>query len=93
VFAGKMMFEMVTQSIDTDPEVEAKQVSLIRSSSVAERISRMRSLTQSAIQLSRRAIRRANPGLDPGELNLIFVSCHYGEKLAGLLREYLETGK
>jgi len=83
--------KMITQSPDTHPIIEELLVSLIRSSSIGKRISRVRSLTESTIQLSRRAIMRANPDLDKKELNIKFISYHYGEKLAGLLREYMET--
>ena len=82
---------MVTQSSDTNSKMEELQVSLIRNSSIAKRISRLRSLTRSTIWLSRRAIMRANPGLNEKELDLKFVSFHYGEKLANLLRKYMDN--
>ena len=82
---------MITQSLDTHPKIEELQISLIRSSSIAKRISIVCSLSESTIQLSRRAIMRANPHVDKKELDLKFISYHYGEKLAGLLREYLKT--
>ena len=81
---------MITQSADTNPKVEKFQISLIRQASIAKRIARMRSLSQTVIQLSRRAIMRANPGLSERELNLIFVSYHYGTELADRLRKYLD---
>ncbi len=82
---------MITQSRDTSPEVEEILVSLIRKLSVSERISRVRSLSKSTIKLSRRAIMRANPALNERDLNYKFVAYHYGEKLAGLLREYMRV--
>ena len=82
---------MKTQSPDTHPKIEELQISLIRNSSIAKRISKMRSLSESTIWLSRRAIMRANPNLTKKELDLKFVSYHYGEKLPGLLREYMDT--
>ena len=82
--------KMKTLSPDTRPETEEVWVSLIRGSSVARRISSVRSLSESTMQLSRRAIMRANPGLDERELSIKFVSYHYGEKLAELLREYMD---
>ena len=81
---------MITQSSDTHPRMEELQVLLIRSASTARRISSVRSLSESAIRLSRRAIKRANPDLSEKELNLKFVSYHYGENLADLLHEYME---
>lgn len=81
---------MITQSADTNPKVEKFQISLIRQASIAKRIARMRSLSQTVVQLSRRAIMRANPDLSEQELNLIFVSYHYGTELADRLRKYLD---
>lgn len=81
---------MRTQSVDTNPKAEKFQISLIRQASIAKRIARMRSLSQTVVQLSRRAIMRANPDLSEQELNLIFVSYHYGTELADRLRKYLD---
>ena len=80
---------MVTQSVDTNPVVERFLISLIRKASVAKRIALMQSLTSTTIQLSKRAIARANPGLSKSELDLLFVKYHYGDKLAEQLRCYL----
>ncbi|MBC8385974.1 MAG: hypothetical protein H8E57_10705 [Candidatus Cloacimonetes bacterium] len=66
-------------------------ISLIRNTSISQRISRVRSMSANTIWLSRRAIKRANPGLDQKELNLKFVAYHYGEKLADHLRKFLES--
>jgi hypothetical protein len=80
---------MRPQSIDTNLEVEKFQISLIRQANIAKRATRMRSLSETVIKLSRRAIARANPGLSELELNLLFISTHYNENLANRLREYL----
>lgn len=82
---------MITQSSDTHPKMEELQISLIRSSTIAKRISRVRSLSETTIGLSRRAIMRVNPDLDKKELDLKFISYHYGEKLADFLRKYLDS--
>ncbi len=84
---------MRTQSIDTHPKVEQIQINLIRQASVAQRISKMRSLTSSLMRLSKRAIRRANPGLSPDELDVLFVRYHYGENLAIRFQRYLHQRK
>jgi len=81
---------MRTQSPDTNPEVEEIQIGLIRESSVSRRISRVRSLSQTAMYLSRRAMRRAKPFLTEREVDLAFVANHYGEKIAECLRSYME---
>ena len=81
---------MKPQSSDTNLIAEEVQLSLIRQASIAKRISAMRSLSQTVIQLSRRAIAKANPGKSELELDLLFVAHHYGEDLAMRLRKYLE---
>jgi hypothetical protein len=81
---------MICQSPDTDPQAEKVLIELIRKSSVAERISRVRSLSQTVMYLSRRAIQRANPTLSEREVDLLFVELHYGKDLADRLRSYME---
>lgn len=81
---------MLAKISDTNPEAENIQISLIRDASIAKRISLVRSLSQTTIQLSRRAILRSNPKLSEFELNLIFVTLHYGKDLACHLRKYME---
>ncbi|MGE0083314.1 MAG: hypothetical protein AB7S75_02730 [Desulfococcaceae bacterium] len=82
---------MITQSPDTHPEAEKVLISLIQTLTTAQKISRVRSLSQSTILLSRRAITRVNPDLDKNELTLKFISYHYGEKLANSLREFMDS--
>ena len=81
---------MITQSPDTAPQAEKVQIELIRKSSVSKRISRVRSLSQTVMYLSRRAIQRANPSLSEREVDLAFVEHHYGKDLAERLRLYIE---
>jgi len=80
---------MITQSPDTSPQSEKVQIELIRESSVSGRVSRVRSLSQTTMYLSRRAIQRTNPLLGEQEVNLAFVANNYGEKLAERLRLYM----
>ncbi|MCI0562369.1 MAG: hypothetical protein MN733_28115, partial [Nitrososphaera sp.] len=80
---------MRTQSLDTHPDVERFQIERISQTKAAQRLSWVRSLSQTAIQLSRRAISRANPELSEEEVNLIFVKLHYGTDLAVRLRKHL----
>ena len=81
---------MIGKSPDTDSQAEKVQIELIRQSSVAKRISMVRSLSRTAMFLSRRAIRRANPSLSKREVDLLFVELHYGKDLAERLRSYIE---
>ena len=75
--------------MDTHLEAEQAQISLLRQASVARRFSVACSLSQSTIQLARRAIRRKRPEADEQEVLLTFVEVHYGEQLAERLRAYL----
>jgi hypothetical protein len=81
---------MISQSPDTAPQAEKVQIGLIRKSSVSKRVSRVLSLSQTTMYLSRRAIQRANPLLSEGEVDIAFVANHYGEILAESLRSYME---
>ena len=81
---------MISQSPDTAPQAEKVQIELIRKSSVCRRISIVRSLSQTVMYLSRRAIRRARPSLSEREVDLAFVANHYGEDIAEGLRLYME---
>ena len=76
-------------SVDTHPDAEQVQISLLRQASAAERIARACSLSETVIQLSRRAIRRANPKLNEQELNLLFVEYCYGKELSDCVRRYI----
>src|SRR5438132_5663700 len=71
---------------DTPPEIEAIQVALFRQASVAKRIRLLRSLSQTTIQLSRRAMRAAIAGAEEKEIPLAFVALNYGAALAAQLR-------
>lgn len=81
---------MKTQATDTHPDAEKVQVMLAQQATTMERLALMRSLSQTVIQLSRRAIRRAHPTYSQRELDLAFVASHYGEDLAKRLAQYLE---
>lgn len=78
------------QSLDTSYEVENKQIELIRNSSIAKRISLVRSLSGTTLSLSRRAIEKSRPELNDREVDFVFISFHYGENLANSLMAYLE---
>jgi len=81
---------MTTQSVDTHLGAEEIQIMLLRQATVAKRLAVMRSLSRTVIQLSRRAIRRANPTYSQLEVKLAFVAYHYGEELAKRSSQYLE---
>jgi hypothetical protein len=81
---------MITQSTDTNPEVERVLVSLLRKLSLREKLDRTLSFSSSIINLSKRTIARANPELNEDERNLLFVEYHYGVELANKLRSFQE---
>ena len=78
------------QLSDTDEKIEKIQIDLIRQLSTSERVSRVRSLSQTVIRLSRRAIRQANPDLSEKELKYIFLAYHYGNEVAEKFKKYIE---
>ncbi len=84
-----LYFSMKTQSIDTRPETERMLISLLKQESVAKKFSQIRSMTQTVIQLSKRAISRANKTFDENRINLIFIEYHYGKDLAERVGKYL----
>ena len=79
---------MKTQSLDTQIKAEQFQISLLRKRSTASKFAQIRSLTKSTIQLSKRAIFRANKGINEREVNLIFINLHYGQDLANKIKIY-----
>ena len=84
IFKGtiKKKHKMKTQSIDTHIKAEKVQISLLREKTPAEKVAQVRSLSKSMIQLSKRAISRANEGMDDQQVNLLFIRLHYGPELA-----------
>jgi hypothetical protein len=82
---------MITQSTDTHPEAERVLISLLRNISENEKFNRTLSFSSSIIDLSKRAISRANPHLSKNEKNILFVRYHYGNELADKLRKYLKN--
>jgi hypothetical protein len=66
-----------------------KQIELLRQATTAQRFARVRSMSQSAVQLARRAIRRTMPNASEQDVLLTFVAIHYGAELADRLRAYL----
>lgn len=80
---------MKTQSIDTHTKAEQFQISLLRKKSTASKFAQLRSLSKSTIQLSKRAIFRANQGINEQQVNLLFINLHYGQDLANKVKIYL----
>ena len=81
---------MKTLSMDTHPEVEQMQIQLLSQAGPARRFALARSLSQSTIEMSRRAIEKRHPHLPPRDISLRYVALCYGEDLARRLKFYLE---
>jgi len=77
---------MRTLPTDTRPEAEKVLISLFTSKKFAQ----ICSLSQTAMLLSRRAIARANPNLKEKQINLRFISLHYGKDLEQRVEKYLD---
>ena len=82
---------MQTQSIDTHPDAEQKQLLLLRQMVPAEKFSLVCSLSHTAIQMSKRAIKRCHKSLNQREIDLLFIEYHHGKELAERLKKYLEN--
>lgn len=80
---------MKTQSRDTHPKTERILISLLKRENTVKKFSQIRSLSQTTIQLSKRAIVRANKTFDENQINLLFITYHYGKDLAERVRKYL----
>ena len=81
---------MSTLPLDTQPEAEKILISLLRNANTAQKFAQIRSLSQTTIQLSRRAIARANRGLSEEQIDLRFITLHYGEELAYNVEKFLD---
>lgn len=82
---------MRTQPNDTHPKAEKVLISLLRDASTARKFSQVRSLSRITLQLSRRAITRTNKDLTDRQIDVLFVSHHYGKELADKLDKYLDS--
>ncbi len=76
---------------DTHPDAERVQLELLRRATPERRAALALALSQQAAQLTRAAIRRANPGAGEIEIDLKYVALQYGQDLADRLRAYLEA--
>ena len=86
----KILDNMRTQSIDTHSDAEKILIPLLKKESISKKLSQIRSLSQMTIQLSRRAISRANENLNEEQVNLLFINYHYGNDLEKRVKKYIE---
>lgn len=78
---------------NTHSKAEQALISLLKEKCTSEKMSLVRSLSQTVVQLSRRAIARANPDIDKDQIDLIFINLHYGEDLAKKVQRYKNSKK
>lgn len=81
---------MKTQSIDTNQKTEEVLISLIRKAKPSKKFDQVRSLSQTTLNLSRRAIIRRNSKLDDIQQDILLVNYYYGQELADKFRNYIE---
>ena len=72
-----------------DLAAHAIQIDLLRKATTARRFGLARSLSATAIELSRTAIRRRHPDWSEREVLLEFARVHYGVELSDRVRAYL----
>ncbi|MBN2029910.1 hypothetical protein JW824_06650 [bacterium] len=84
---------MKTQFSDTHPQIDKVQIALLKKQSIAKKFAHVCSLSQTTIQLSKRAIARKNRFLDDKQVNLLFITHQYGKELADHVKKYLNKQK
>jgi len=85
-----MSHGMFSKLSDTSPKAEQIQIALLRKLTPTQRLAKTFSLSHDVIQLSKRAIRRQNPGLSEPELKVLYLRNFYGPELAQQFQEYLK---
>ena len=76
---------------DTHPDSERAQIDLLRAAGPSRRAGLAIGLTQTVIDLSRRALRSARPELPEPEIEALWVELHYGRDIAEGLRAHLRA--
>ncbi len=74
---------------DTHPEIQRKQIELLRQAGPLRRSTLALTLTDDVIRLSRSAIQKQHPDWSEQEVKLFWVEVHYGKDLADRVRKYL----
>ena len=72
---------MKTQSPDTKPEVEQRQLSLLRAMSPREKLEQVRRLNRMVDRLSEEGIRRLYPNANEREVELRVIARKLGPKI------------
>jgi hypothetical protein len=83
--------QVKTLSSDTDPETEAVWLAMLRGLPAHRKFAQVRSLTETVLTLSRRAIARKHPNASEDELAVLFIRYQYGDTLADEFKQHLRT--
>lgn len=81
--------EKFSRLSDTSQQDEEVQVALLKKLTNSQRADKAFSLSHELINLSKRAIRRRNPGLGELEIKLLYLYHFYGLDIAQKVRAYL----
>jgi len=79
---------MKRQSPDTDVKMEAAWIALLRRATPGQKFAQVRSLSETTLSLSRRAIARRHGDLPEAQLRGLFVYYQYGPELADRFQRY-----
>ena len=79
---------MKRQSPDTDVKMEAAWIALLRRATPGQKFAQVRSLSETTLSLSRRAIARRHGDLPEAQLRRLFVYYQYGPELADRFQRY-----
>lgn len=83
----------MTSVRDTSPDIDHLQIVLFRQAPIEKHIRLMRSLTNTVLSLSQKAIREENPNLDYIAISTKIVATYYDVKLAEDFCRYLTSNK
>ena len=78
---------------DTSEEVAKKQISILRAKTISHRFALTMTLSETMMNLSKRAIRRSHPDFSEEQVKAAFIELHYGKELADNYVRYLQELK
>jgi hypothetical protein len=81
---------MRTQSKDTHIKVEEKLIALMRQATPSQKFAHIRSLSETMLNLSWRAILRKNRHLNTLNRQWLYIKYQYGQELADRYKKNLE---
>ncbi len=82
---------MRVQSKDTDINAEKMLISLMRRATLPQKFAHIRSLSETMLSLSQRAIFRKNSHLEDLDYQWLFIKYHYGKELADRYKKILKN--